>query len=953
MKHFFFFSSFYFVFILSIHSQCISNFTDSNSACDTHGEYYKTINFDVSGSPIGPFTASWMIGNLTLTETFSLTDLPVTIGPFPGNCNAQNIAIANSNNSCTFTAQQLMGQCCTSSPCSLDNLDHSIECNADGTAYYRINGLDVTNGSSVGGVIHLLYMTNGSIVDSLNFQYSDIPFDLNFPNFTIEGQCLESIYRLEIYDQHRDCAIETEVENACCYREDWCHIEEVISDFTGGCYADNTFDLLITIFNFYTGNVFDLWVENQYYGQFTSSPVSWYNNNFTIPNFSPPSNREYLSATLCAAGDATCCHSFEIYNLCYVPCQITQITAEADSSSCSTTSQFINFTIEAENFGEQGYSVNGINFQPGDEQVIEVFADCETPLILYVVDNIDNQCEGNLEFGPVCCPCLLDYNIELDTCYDGYVDILFNTYPISGSCLIDDIHGWTLNINGIRDTLSFLPDVFIIDSLSINDSLIIVELCTMAPTGECFVDTLINPCYVYIPCNITDFVVEQDSVSCIGELLSTTFSFNSQNFGSQGFKIVVEPYGEIFEYQIGDNYELFLFSNCMDNYIITIIDNIDTTCRATFDFGQACCPCEIDFDVTASACTNGCFDAEIIVNYVEGSCVTFDSLSLILEVDGMTLSVPDDGSTLTVSNICSTDSVIAFTICVDGSPDECTTQYISNPCYVVDSVCHFISFNPIAFIDSCVDNEVYITFEYQVENPGLTGYTLLMNNDTLASGTYPNIISLWVPSFCDSNAVFTIIDNDDANCFDTQFLDICCEEVPLLCVITDFEIELETLNDDDLQLRVFFGWSPNQGTDETGLLTLQNTEITNRLVFNGSTVHLANYTLDSLMGTVCFPECLDTCISFNVLNPLSTSVYGVENSTLKVISGINQMSVVNSTSSDAHLEIYSMQGILLIKKPVKVGRESVEINNLISGIYFVRLYNNDHEVNKKIAIIAY
>ena len=80
---------------------------------------------------------------------------------------------------------------------------------------------------------------------------------------------------------------------------------------------------------------------------------------------------------------------------------------------------------------------------------------------------------------------------------------------------------------------------------------------------------------------------------------------------------------------------------------------------------------------------------------------------------------------------------------------------------------------------------------------------------------------------------------------------------------------------------------------------------------------------------------------------------GVENSTLKVISGINQISVVNSTSSDAHLEIYSMQGILLLKKPVKVGRESVEINNLFSGIYFVRLYNNEHEVNKKIAIIAY
>ena len=100
----------------------------------------------------------------------------------------------------------------------------------------------------------------------------------------------------------------------------------------------------------------------------------------------------------------------------------------------------------------------------------------------------------------------------------------------------------------------------------------------------------------------------------------------------------------------------------------------------------------------------------------------------------------------------------------------------------------------------CQDSFIYVDIEFEVENPGLSGFEIRGNGvsygDTFEYGQVFYTIGPLIAD-CETILEFIVIDNDNPNCSNFFGFEeaICCEE-DILCQISNIDIELGDCNED-------------------------------------------------------------------------------------------------------------------------------------------------------------
>ena len=137
-------------------------------------------------------------------------------------------------------------------------------------------------------------------------------------------------------------------------------------------------------------------------------------------------------------------------------------------------------------------------------------------------------------------------------------------------------------------------------------------------------------------------------------------------------------------------------------------------------------------------------------------------------------------------------------ICENDNSDCCAIYEFLGPDCEENEDCHISEV--YAEAHECQDSFIYVDVEFDVENPGSSGFEIRGNGVSYGDTfSYGQIFYTVGPILADCETIleFIIIDNENPNC--TNFFGfeeaICCEE-GISCEISDIEIELGDCNSD-------------------------------------------------------------------------------------------------------------------------------------------------------------
>lgn len=112
-----------------LQAQCdITNVTWTNQACNANGEFTTLLDFDFSGT-----SQEFTLQTNYTWQTFSLSDLPVTVGPLPGYCTLNNFSYLISTLGCEAGGVAPY-ECCPNVACALTINEVEFECTHNGMA---------------------------------------------------------------------------------------------------------------------------------------------------------------------------------------------------------------------------------------------------------------------------------------------------------------------------------------------------------------------------------------------------------------------------------------------------------------------------------------------------------------------------------------------------------------------------------------------------------------------------------------------------------------------------------------------------------------------------------------------------------------------------------------------------------------------------------------------------
>ncbi len=490
------------------------------------------------------------------------------------------------------------------------------------------------------------------------------------------------------------------------------------------------------------------------------------------------------------------CYQDTLVNPCYQTtstdtCQLTSFVVASDINSCRGEIIDLNFSFQGTSFGTNGYTISANTgfsqtFSLADTTLLTLLADCDETLIFTIRDNNDSLCTAVDTIASLCCPCEPSFSVSASSCVGNSFNLNFVLDSISGSCIN---HDWSLKVNGDTIDLNQTNTGFIATGIQSSDSLIIYELCTLVPgLPECFIDTLINPCFQSTntdSCQLTSFVVTSDINSCRGEIIDLNFSFDGTSFGTNGYTISSNT-GFSQSFSLADTTLITLLADCDETLIFTIRDINDSLCTAVDTIAALCCPCEPSFSVNASSCVGNSFNLNFVLDSISGSCINYD---WSLTVNGDTIDLSQTNTGFIATGIQSSDSLIIYELCtlVPGLP-ECFIDTLINPCFQSTNTdtCQLTSFVVTSDINSCRGEIIDLNFSFEGTSFGTNRYTVSSNTGFSQTFSLADTTLLTLLADCDEALIFTITDANDGLCtaVDTVAA-LCCPCDPLFIVNTN------------------------------------------------------------------------------------------------------------------------------------------------------------------------
>ena len=541
------------------------------SACNDDGQFTVTIDFQYFNT-----SDSFQLGgNGNVYGTFAYSELPVTLGPFPGDGSTfYEFAAVDNENAFCFDGVELGFLNCA---CEISELTvEFIECTSEETYNISVN-FTATNNSGSGYDV----FANGEF---FGFYPGDaLPGVIE--NFPVSGNDFDL---LEICDNDNlVCCSFIEFEAPNCSEE--CLIFNVVVEPIE-CTSDSTFSAFI---NFeYTGtNVggFDYYSGDNYLGFISADSIP--TTLLNIPSIPDGNN----SLTICASDDSLCCTTvvFPGINCLPAECNIFDLTVE--TGECTSDSTFVLFF----DFEYEGITGGGFDFFAGDqslgffplESIPSVFEAFPLPDGLVgsftICDNDNPECCATIEFDvPECTSdCAinelsLDYgDCTSDTTFALAVN--FNAIGFDSSAVeiwVDSIY-----LGAFPLVLPISLDIPVLDA-----EVALLTICAIDNDDCCIQETI-----EIIPCNndvCSIFGLEVDPVECLSDsTMSVLIEFDFQNTGGVGF-----------DFFAGDNLIAFFPINNIPeiisfpipgegNAVLTICDNDNPECCATIEFEPLNC----------------------------------------------------------------------------------------------------------------------------------------------------------------------------------------------------------------------------------------------------------------------------------------------------------------------------------------------------------------------------
>ncbi len=415
---------------ISANCDCeISGISTQTSACDSNQEFTFSLNFayaNVSDS----FRIDG-VGN-GFSVTYPYADLPVSIGPFPGNGQMSGYLITDLQRTNCIEDFSIAAPDCTP-PCNLTNPTITAnDCDNQGNFEVTID-FDHNNSSN-------FFNTNGYGI----YAYADLPVTIG--PFVGDGASAYSINITDLDDNN--CSLPLNVPARFC--SDTCQIYNVQA-IASPCDSAGNFNLNLQ-FDFDNANTtgFTVFVNGTSFGPFDYSipqPID-------LGTFAGDGQTIYNIFVFDRTDATACSGSTTLSPVNCLPCELTDLTTRI--TNCDSDGNFsVWIDFDAQNGSTDGFSIGGNGNDYGSYAYAELpiqlgpFAGNAASVYEFIIrDNQDNNCTIETTVGPVDCDTdncrIFDVQALPTACdVDGFffVDVRFNYEDVGNN-------GFTIRGNG-------------------------------------------------------------------------------------------------------------------------------------------------------------------------------------------------------------------------------------------------------------------------------------------------------------------------------------------------------------------------------------------------------------------------------------------------------------------------------------------------------------------------
>lgn len=582
----------------------ILNLQTNPLECQEEGVYALEIDFDFVSINAEFFD---VYTNGSFINFYRFADLPVTIPAFPESGDVvDNMTICeNGNSECCYSFEFQGLECVDVAECEITNVVATVApCNDIGFFMVDISFIAENTGSEQ-------FEIRGNGTSYGIFSYGQDSYSIG----PISGDC-ETFYEFIIIDNlNPECnGADFLTEPVCCELQE-CELSNLTVQPIE-CTGEGRFSIELD-FDFVgvTNDFFEIWGNNEFLGLL---PVA--NLPVTIENF-PESTAGNNTILVCINDTEECCIDSEFLGLaCSTDtlCSINNFVAEAHT--CDNGQYLIDFEFSVSNPQSQQFSLdfNGVRFESYDYgQQLYIAGpfegDCDTAPTLVLTDAEDLSCTASFTLPePFCCEvedCVLsNLTVEpLECTGEGMFSIIVDFEHIGSTS--ESFEFWADdNYLGILP-LTELPAT--IEDFPASDAgFQFIRIC-IEDNLDCCIDTQFAglECSTDMPCFVNNLLAEIQP--CEDGEYMVDLEFDVTDPTSQSFTVLfleedvgTFEYGET-SYTVGP-----FVGDCSTTPSISVTDNEDPNCTATFTFEEAVCcevgsPCDVN-NIVAEA--NPCAD---------------------------------------------------------------------------------------------------------------------------------------------------------------------------------------------------------------------------------------------------------------------------------------------------------------------------------------------------------
>lgn len=300
------------------------------SMCDTNDAFNVDLFFQYDN-----VSDSFMVsGSGRLEGPFSYMDLPINLGPYPGDCTTQyEFVISDLEDPACNIANDLGTVCCLDTCSITDLVVEATDCDTN-NMFFALIDLS-SNGTSDSVVIQ----SNTGIEES--FGYDQLPIALG----PFDGDCSTSYEFVAFDQQDSSCRDDVSLGVICC--DEACAIND-LEVLATSCDSNHNFFAIIEFEAEGTSDSFYVSYDMQLLG-----PYSYDNVPLTVGPLEGDCVTEY-QFTVQDASDVNCRSTFDLGTVCCLDtCQIEELTARAircNGDSCIVVTLDFDYTNVSKTF---------------------------------------------------------------------------------------------------------------------------------------------------------------------------------------------------------------------------------------------------------------------------------------------------------------------------------------------------------------------------------------------------------------------------------------------------------------------------------------------------------------------------------------------------------------------------------------------------------------------------